>query len=150
MKILVSACLLGIQCKYSGKSNQSESLWGKLQGHEVLLICPEQLGGLSTPRNPAEILFTKDGIRVQTETGEDVTNSFLRGAEIAFQLAEEEGITLAVLKDGSPSCGVNSIYDGTFSKCKIEGCGVFAKRLMEKGILCYDENTMEMGKENVL
>lgn len=134
MKILVSACLLGKNCKYNGGNNDSEKVHRFLEGHEVIPVCPEVLGGLPVPRYPAEIV---NGI-VTNDHGVSVDAEFRKGAEIALQIALEQGAELAILQSRSPSCGVKEIYDGTFSKRKIPGMGVFAALLAENGIRMID------------
>lgn len=134
MKIVVSACLLGENCKYSGGNNRNEKLLACLKEHEVIPVCPEVMGGLPIPRAPAEIV---DGV-VRTEAGISVDEEFRRGAEIALQRALANGAELAILQSRSPSCGPKEIYDGTFSKHKIPGQGIFAARLMECGIPIMD------------
>ena len=131
MKVLVSACLLGENCKYSGGNNLCSGLldWLKKEGHEAVPVCPEQLGGLPTPRTPAEIV----GGAVTTRDGEDVDQAFRRGAEAALDIARREGAELAVLQPRSPSCGVKQVYDGTFSGRRVSGQGVFARLLAESG-----------------
>ena len=134
MKILVSACLLGKNCKYNGGNNLNQSVLDFIEGHEVIGVCPEQLGGLSTPRLPAEmvegIVTNKEGISVDAE--------FRKGAQTALAAALEKKVDLAILQSRSPSCGVKEIYDGTFSGTKIPGQGVFAKMLMDEGIRVLD------------
>ena len=134
MKILVSACLLGENCKYNGKNNYSERVAAYVAGHEVIPVCPEVLGGLTTPRDPAEIV---DGV-VTNCKGVNVDRQFRDGAEEALRIAEENGIDLAVLQSRSPSCGVNQIYDGSFNGRLIPGQGVFAKLLSENGFRVMD------------
>ena len=131
MKVLVSACLLGENCKYSGGNNLDPRVaeWLEREGHEAVPVCPEQLGGLPTPRTPAEIV----GGAVTTRDGEDVDQAFRRGAEAALDIARREGAELAVLQPRSPSCGVKQVYDGTFSGRRVSGQGVFAKLLAESG-----------------
>ena len=131
MKVLVSACLLGENCKYSGGNNLCPGLldWLKKEGHEAVPVCPEQLGGLPTPRTPAEIV----GGAVTTRDGEDVDQAFRRGAEAALDIARREGAELAVLQPRSPSCGVKQVYDGTFSGRRVSGQCVFARLLAESG-----------------
>ena len=131
MKVLVSACLLGENCKYSGGNNLDPRVaeWLEREGHEAVPVCPEQLGGLPTPRTPAEIV---DGA-VTTRDGEDVDQAFRRGAETALGIARREGAELAVLQPRSPSCGVKQVYDGTFSGRRVSGQGVFARLLAESG-----------------
>lgn len=134
MKILVSACLLGENCKYSGGNNDSEKVHTFLKGHEIIPVCPEVLGGLSVPRFPAEIV---NGV-VTNDHGISVDDEFRKGAEIALQIALTQGAELAILQSRSPSCGVKEIYDGTFSRRKIPGMGVFAALLKENGIPLID------------
>ena len=134
MKILVSACLLGKNCKYNGGNNLNQSVLDFIEGHEVIGVCPEQLGGLSTPRLPAEIV---DGV-VTNKEGVSVDNEFRKGAQEALAVALENKVDLAILQSRSPSCGVKEIYDGTFSGTKIPGQGVFAKMLMDEGIRVLD------------
>lgn len=132
MKVLVSACLLGENCKYSGGNNLCPRLldWLAREGHEAVPVCPEVLGGLPTPRMPAELV---DGV-VRTRDGRSVHEAFRRGAEAALRTAREAGVTLAVLQPRSPSCGTWQVYDGTFSGRKVPGRGVFAGLLAENGI----------------
>lgn len=134
MKILVSACLLGKNCKYNGGNNLNQSVLGFIEGHEVSGVCPEQLGGLSTPRLPAEIV---DGV-VTNKEGVSVDNEFRKGAQEALAVALENKVDLAILQSRSPSCGVKEIYDGSFSGKKIKGQGVFAKLLSARGIKVLD------------
>ena len=129
MKILVSACLLGENCKYSGGNNRNEKVLAFLRGHDAVPVCPEVLGGLPTPRTPAEIV---DGV-VTARDGQIVDREFRRGAELALERAKEEGAELAILQPRSPSCGVKQVYDGTFSGRRIDGRGVFAQRLLDNG-----------------
>lgn len=134
MKILVSACLLGKNCKYNGSNNLNQRVLDFIEGHEVIGVCPEQLGGLSTPRLPAEIV---DGI-VTNKEGISVDVQFRKGAQTALAVALEKKVDLAILQSRSPSCGVNEIYDGNFSGKKIKGQGVFAKLLSAHGIKVLD------------
>lgn len=134
MKILVSACLLGENCKYSGGNNLSEKLVEMLKGHEVIPVCPEVLGGLPIPRAPGEIV---DGV-VRNADGTSVDYEYRHGAQLCLEIALEEGVDCAVLQARSPSCGVGIIYDGTFSHVKIPGNGVFAQLLIDNGIKVYD------------
>lgn len=134
MKILVSACLLGTNCKYNGGNNLNQSVLVFIEGHEVIGICPEQLGGLSTPRLPAEIV---DGV-VTNKEGVSVDAEFRKGAQSALAVALENKVDLAILQSRSPSCGVKEIYDGSFSGKKIKGQGVFAKLLSAHGIKVLD------------
>ena len=134
MKILVSGCLLGENCKYNGGNNYSEKVAEYIKGHEVISVCPECLGGLSTPRIPAEIV---DGV-VTNREGQVVDEEFRKGAQIALEIARKEQIDVAILQSRSPSCGSKQIYDGTFSGVKVDGQGVFAKLLKEQGFHMID------------
>ena len=134
MKIMVSACLLGENCKYSGGNNRHEKVLAFLNGHEVIPVCPEVMGGLPTPRPPAEIVcgtvINRDGMNVDKE--------YRRGAERALEIAQREQIDMAILQSRSPSCGVKEIYDGTFSGTRIPGQGVTAKLLADNGFRVMD------------
>lgn len=134
MKILVSACLLGKNCKYNGGNNLNQSVLGFIEGHEVIGVCPEQLGGLSIPRLPAEMV---EGI-VTNKEGISVDNEFRKGAQEALAVALENKVDLAILQSRSPSCGVKEIYDGSFSGKKVKGQGVFARLLTKYGIKVLD------------
>ena len=134
MKIMVSGCLLGENCKYNGGNNYSEKVAEYIKGHEVISVCPECLGGLPTPRVPAEIV---DGV-VTNKEGLVVDKEFRKGAEIALQIAKENQIDVAVLQSRSPSCGVKQIYDGKFSGTKIDGQGVFAELMQKNGFKLID------------
>lgn len=147
--IIVSACLLGENCKYSGGNNKSENVIKYLEDKEYILVCPEQLGGLSTPRNPSEIITygNKDGndvlsgcTKVLSNKGIDVTKNFIQGAEETLKIAKEHNAKTAILKAGSPSCGYKKIYDGTFLGNKIHGMGVTAAILNKENIALLDED----------
>lgn len=134
MKIMVSACLLGENCKYNGGNNRNQDLLRMLANHIVIPVCPEVLGGLPTPRVPAEIV---DGI-VMNRDGVSVDSAFRRGAEKATALAIQEQPDLIILQPRSPSCGVNQIYDGTFSGKRIRGSGIFAEQARQAGFHVMD------------
>lgn len=147
--IIVSACLLGENCKYSGGNNKSENVIKYLEDKEYILVCPEQLGGLSTPRNPSEIITygNKDGndvlsgcTKVLSNKGIDVTKNFIQGAEETLKIAKEHNAKTAILKAGSPSCGYKNIYDGSFLGNKIQGMGVTAAILNKENIALLDED----------
>ena len=129
-KILVSACLLGLNCKYDGKNNYSNEIDEFLKGYEVIPICPEIMGGLPTPRCPAE----KIGDNVITKEGTDVTEQFVKGAKECLFLAKKYNVQKALLKLKSPSCGYGKIYDGTFSHTLIDENGVTAELLESNGV----------------
>ena len=173
---IVSACLLGANCKYNGGNNDNEAVKDFCEGHKVLVVCPETAGGLKAPRPPAEQIKVSeanadaDDVRILNNEGEDVTEYFLRGAEICFDKVmaacghsdqgdckksdgierddcEENGSAevpeLAILKANSPSCGSGCIYDGTFTGTLTEGDGVFAAKLKEAGIMVLTELDIE-------
>ena len=139
MTILVSACLLGCPCRYDGKSKPNDAVLPLMEHHTLIPICPEQMGGLATPRVPAE---RKDG-GVFTERGGDVTEQYRRGAEEALRLAQLYGCKYAILKERSPSCGSGQIYDGSFSRRLIEGDGVTAQLLKAHGITVLGESEVD-------
>lgn len=134
MKILVSACLVGENCKYNGGNNYNEKLADYLKGHEVISVCPEMLGGLPTPRPSGEIV---DGT-VRTLDGTSLDMQYRKGAEAALEIAKREKVDVAILQSRSPSCGVKQIYDGTFSRKLIDGKGVYASLMDENGFRPID------------
>ncbi len=139
-KALISACLLGLDCKYDGGNNRlpEEKLLKLMESYELIPVCPECFGGLTTPRTPSE----RRGDRVVSESGEDVSAQFDRGARAALYLAELFGVKLAILKANSPSCGSGTVYDGTFSGTLVPGDGVTAGLLKSHGIRTVDENAL--------
>ena len=139
MTLLVSACLLGCPCRYDGKSKPNDAVLALMSQYTLIPICPEQMGGLATPRIPAE---RKDG-GVFTENGGDVTGQYRRGAEEALHLARLYGCRYAILKERSPSCGSGQIYDGSFSHTLISGDGVTAQLLKESGITVLGESEVD-------
>lgn len=138
MKILVSACLLGCNCRYNGETLEPLDL----EGFELIAVCPEVLGGLPTPRPASEII----GVRVFSIDGKDVTQAFNDGAKKALEIMDKKAIKVALLKENSPSCGPNFIYDGSFSGKKIVGAGIFARLLTERGKIVFSENQLDQLK----
>ena len=134
MTILVSACLLGENCKYNGGNNLNERVLRYLAGHEIIPVCPEMLGGLPSPRKPVE---WRDGHAV-TRDGDDWTAEFRLGVARAMALIGDRPIDLAILQSRSPTCGVKQVYDGTFTGRKIPGQGALTKALAERGIPLTD------------
>lgn len=134
MKILVSACLLGMNCKYDGGNNRNAKVLSLIEDNEIIPVCPECLGKLPTPRPPSEIVR---GVVTNSE-GESVDMQFRAGAAEALRIALENNVDYAVLQSRSPSCGVKQIYDGTFSRTLKPGRGVFAEMLVENGIKAVD------------
>ena len=130
MTILVSACLLGLPCRYDGKAKQYPAVLRLAEKHTLIPVCPEQLGGLQTPRVPSE----RQGERVMNKEGADNTAAFLRGTQCALDIARLTKCEIAVLRAKSPSCGCGKIYDGTFSGTLTDGNGVTAELLQKNGI----------------
>ena len=138
-KILISACLVGINCKFNGENNllNKDVLDEISKRFHLLFVCPEVYGGLSTPREPAEM---KNGVVVCKFSGKDVSENFKNGAEICLRIAKLNGCKKAILKSKSPSCGSGQIYDGSFGKRLISVDGITAKLLKENEILVYSED----------
>lgn len=136
MNLLISACLLGLPCRYDGASKPHPLVPELARRYHLVPVCPEQLGGLPTPRPPAE----RQGDRVTAKTGADVTEAYRRGAEGALSLCRLLSCRAAVLKERSPSCGRGEIYDGTFTAALIAGDGVTAELLEAHGITVYGES----------
>ena len=141
MNILVSHCLLGEPCRYDGTSRLDRQVIAlHSTGHNLIPVCPEVLGGLETPRSPAEL--QPDG-RVLTQDGQDVTAAYRAGAERVLEIARESGCTVAVLKARSPSCGCGEIYDGTFTHTVKPGWGIAARLLADAGLEVMDEEHLQ-------
>lgn len=137
-RILVSACLLGQSCRYDGRSKPHADAETLLEYCHVIPVCPEVMGGLPTPRHPAE----RRGEQVMNRAGEDVTAQYCRGAEETLRLAKLFGCDTAILKERSPSCGSGEIYDGTFSAALRAGDGVTAELLKKNGIRVLGERAI--------
>ena len=137
--LLISACLLGVPCRYDGQSKPCAALELLAERFVLVPICPEQLGGLPTPRVPAE----RRGDRVITREGADVTANYRRGAEEALRIARITGCKTALLKAKSPSCGCGRIYDGTHTGTLTDGSGVTAQLLAENGMTVFTEEQLE-------
>lgn len=139
--ILVSACLVGINCKYSGDNNSNDRLKEYLNGKDYIIACPEQLGGLTTPREPSEIdgssgVEVLNGrVKIMSKSGQDVTDAFKKGAYETLKIAKLYSCDEAILKEGSPSCGSSLIYDGSFKGVKVSGEGVTTALLRKNGII---------------
>ena len=134
MKIMVSACLAGENCKYNGENNRNEMVLQMMSEHEAITVCPEQMGGLPTPRVPSEV---KDGL-VTARDGRNVDREFRTGAAKCLEIALREQPDLIVLQSRSPSCGVKQRYDGSFTGKLVDAPGVTAQLLMENGFRCVD------------
>lgn len=136
--ILVSACLAGIKCRYDGKDNANIKVMEMVKNGIAIPVCPEQLGGLQTPRIPAEI--TED--KVLNKKGENVTSQFKKGAKETLRIAKLANCHKAILKQNSPSCGYGKIYDGSHSGRIIEGMGLTAQLLSKKGVIILTEEDL--------
>ena len=138
-KIAVSACLLGENCKYSGGNNKNEAVLKFVEGKEVIPVCPEVAGGLPIPRVPVELVkgmaINRDGINVDKE--------FRLGVERMLNKLENEDVELVILQPRSPSCGTKQIYDGTFTGTLVDGQGMFAKALIEKGYKVVEPDELD-------
>lgn len=139
---IVSACLLGINCRYDGKNRKNHEIVKFLKGKEFIMVCPEELGGLSTPRIPCEIVNNtiNENVKVINKNGEDLTENFLKGANKVLDIAKSKGIKKAILKAKSPYCGKGLIYDGSFTAKLVKGDGITAKLLKENKIEIFTEN----------
>lgn len=143
--IVISACLCGVNCKYNGENNLNKETLTLLKEGKAVLICPEQLGGLNTPRIPCEIVGGDgadvfDGkAKVVNSRGGNSTEEFVKGAYEALKIAKAVGAKSAILKSKSPSCGYGKIYDGSFTGKKIVGNGVTAELFLRNGIKVYTE-----------
>ncbi|MBP3305738.1 MAG: DUF523 domain-containing protein [Oscillospiraceae bacterium] len=139
MKVLVSACLLGRNCKYNGGNNYHEKVAEFVKGREVIAICPEELAGLGIPRTPVEIV---NGV-LTDKTGRSVDEALRAAVKRVLEQLQHENIACAVLQSRSPTCGVNQVYDGTFSGTRIAGSGVFAQALKDAGYKVIDAEDLE-------
>lgn len=146
--IIVSACLTGSKCRYNGGSNTNSEVLKYIADKPWVPVCPEQLGGLAIPRDPAEIVDgTGEDVlagkaKVLTKKGEDFTEAFIKGAQETLRIAQAVGATTAILKERSPSCGSCQIYNGTFQKERISGMGVTAALLTQHGIHVCNEDDL--------
>ncbi|MBR0410360.1 MAG: DUF523 domain-containing protein [Eubacterium sp.] len=144
MKIMVSACLAGENCKYNGGNNRNEKVIQLMTDNDVITICPEQLGGLKTPRVPSEIV---EGV-VTAKDGSVVDKEFRAGAAKCLEIAKREQPDLIILQSRSPSCGVKQRYDGTFSGKLVNQPGVTAELLMKNGFRCLDLEDLSDRREH--
>lgn len=144
-KIIVSACLLGCDCRYKGDNCGKDEILALAKEHTLIPVCPEQFGGLSTPRNPSEIV----GEKVISNRGKDVTYEYHKGAEIALKIAEINRADAVIFKANSPSCGKGIVYDGTFTGSKREGNGVAADLFLKNGYAVFTEDELEELKQHI-
>lgn len=147
MRVLVSACLLGVNCRYNGIPKENEAVKELLEREDISLIpvCPEQLGGLPTPRTPSE----RKGDCVVSSDGENRTAAFIRGAQETFRIAKLYGCEAALLKERSPSCGNKEVYDGSFTGTVVTGEGVTAELLRKNGVKVFGESELDVFFEYV-
>lgn len=140
--VLISACLLGVDCKYNGSNNKldDEIIHSLKEKYNLIPVCPEIMGGMPTPRNPVEIT---DG-KVFDNDGVEFTKEFEKGSEEVLKLAKLYDTTIAILKENSPSCGSNYIYDGTFNHQKIKGMGIAAHKLSKENIKLFNEENIKI------
>ena len=140
--VLISACLLGVDCKYNGSNNKLDDkiIHSLKEKYNLIPVCPEIMGGMPTPRNPVEI---SDG-KVFDYDGEEFTKEFEKGSEEVVKLAKLYDATIAILKENSPSCGTNYIYDGTFNHQKIKGMGIAAHKLSKENIKLFSEENVKI------
>lgn len=143
MDILISACLMGVNCKYDGKNNYIENFFDRHADLNFIKICPEVEGGMSIPRKPCE---GKNGKIIDID-GDDMTLYFEKGGQIALKKALDNNVKIAILKARSPSCGKGLIYDGSFSKKLVEGQGITAKLLIENGLKVFTEEELDKFEE---
>lgn len=136
MNILVSACLLGMNCRYDGSHAYCPELEQLMDKHMLIPVCPEHCGGLDTPREPAE----RQGDKIIAQNGADVTDAFMRGAQEALRLAREYQCQYAIFKERSPSCGAGVIYDGSFTHTCVAGDGVTTQLLRDNGVIVLGES----------
>ena len=139
MTVAVSACLLGENCKYNGGNNYSARAAEFVKGHEVIPICPERLAGMPAPRPNSEIVNGE----IMNRAGRSVDADYRRGAQMALEIARREQPDLVILQSRSPTCGVNQIYDGTFSGKLVPGNGITAQKLLDAGIAVYHEKQID-------
>ena len=147
--ILVSSCLCGEKCKYSGGDNYSPQVMAYCEGKEMVQVCPEVLGGLSIPRKPAEIVggtaqdVLEGEAKILNNQGEDVTEFFVKGAKKVLEIAREHQVNEAILKANSPSCGKGQVYNGEFKGILMEGNGITAQLLIKEGITVKTEKELK-------
>lgn len=142
MNVLISACLLGVNTKYNGGSNKVEKLTELVRDFAFIPVCPEQLGGLTTPRPPAEIIQGIEKLSIINNQNENVTTQFIKGAEETLKIAQLYDCKYAILKERSPSCGSSKVYDGSFQGKLREGKGIVAALLQDNGIKVFSEENI--------
>jgi uncharacterized protein YbbK (DUF523 family) len=144
MKYIVSMCLCGINCRYDGTSSKVDAIIQLVREGNAVMVCPEQLGGLSTPREASEIVCSNHARHVMNKAGNNLDHAFTAGALEALKIAKMFGATKAILKSRSPSCGTHQIYDGTFTNALVHGNGITAQLFLDNGIEVFDENNFSL------
>ena len=139
MKILVSKCLLGERCRFDGRSKTNQAVLKLIEGHEVIAVCPEVMGGMEVPHTPCERI----GDKVIGKDGKDYSDKFIKGAKIAADLCAKNHCDIAILKSKSPSCGYRLIYDGNFNGNLIPGNGLLTDELLKQDIKIYNEDEIK-------
>jgi len=147
--ILVSSCLAGYKCAYDGNAKTTDEIVELVKMGKAIPVCPEQLGGLATPRTPSECVMVNDEIRVISKKGEDLTDEFVKGAKETLSIANLYDCKYAILKKYSPSCGART-YDGSFTGALSDMSGITANLLMENGIEVISSNDEENVKKLIL
>lgn len=142
-KIIVSACLAGIECRYDGKNNLVEEIREMFIKGDAIALCPEELGGLPTPRIPCEIRNTDNGKEIYNREQENCTYYFIKGAQKVAEIAKIINCKKAILKANSPSCGYGQIYDGSFTGTYCKGDGFTTQKLIKMGITIYNEKNFK-------
>ena len=151
--LLISACLAGVNCTYNAKNKLNPIVRDIFVSGNCLLACPEMMGGLTTPRETAEIVggdgsdVLRKKARVVTSRGRDVTKEYLKGVSITLRMAKRGGVKCAILKSKSPACGLGQIYDGTFKGALKRGDGIFASALIKRGIKVFSEKDLKTCKQ---
>jgi len=141
--LIISACLVGVNCKYNGGNNKNKKIYEIFKEAKAVSVCPEVLGGMDIPRIPCEIKSFSNKRRVINKEGKDQTQKFKRGAEKTLKIAKSIGAKKAIMKSRSPSCGFGKIYDGNFSNTLIKGNGITAELLNKNGIEIITENDLK-------
>ena len=145
---LVSACLLGVNCRYDGDNNYNKRLFEYFEESLLYPVCPEVMGGLSIPRKPCEIVQVEDDLKVYDINGNDKTNQFVQGAQKTLKIAELLNTKKAIFMERSPSCGVHNIYDGNFNNKLITGQGITTRLLEKNGIKVFSNRELKKIKFN--
>lgn len=140
--ILISSCLVGVNCRYNGKNSFNNKVQEIFLNNQSICLCPETLGGLSTPRKPCEIINSNGNLLVLTKDKNDCTKEYFKGANLILKICLELNVSIAILKSKSPACGLGKIFDGSHTNKLIDGNGILANLLLENNIAIYDERLL--------